>query len=247
MSALAQRDPPPDDDDGFGGSPNTTRLGGGNFLKWTKEAGWRDRDGIEAPSPMLVLAVGELLVRWQGNKPEYIREKPLPDPKVLNEAIPKSQWEKGIDGKLREPWAHNVAAIFVNPKTGVLYKWNAPTTGAHIAIEALTEAVVTMRALRGAKVMPLVTLGARPMKTNFGMSSRPHFEIIGWKSPGGDASQVEAKPATPQLSGPASADAPAPTPKPKPAVNTVNETTLDTMKDIEPATTAEIMDDDVPW
>jgi hypothetical protein len=109
MSALVQRDPPPDDDDGFGGSPNTTRLGGGNFLKWTKEAGWRDRDGIEAPSPMLVLAVGELLVRWQGNKPEYIREKPLPDPKVLNEAIPKSQWEKGIDGKLREHWAHNVA------------------------------------------------------------------------------------------------------------------------------------------
>ena len=117
-----------------------------------------------------------------------------------------------------------------------------------------------MRALRGTRVMPVVNLSERPMKTNFGMRTRPHFEIIDWKTPGDDAKAIPAKPATPQLSGPAVAPAEtppaAPRPpsnpaqphqaKPKPPVKLASET-LDAMGDVKPVTTGEIIDDDIPW
>ena len=103
------------------------------------------------------------------------------------------------------------------------------------------------------------------MKTAFGMRRRPHFEIIGWKTPGDDGEAVLAKPVTPQLSGPAVA----PTrhrrlplqrrlrqhrrsrlawhsrtrPKPKPPVQLTAET-LTTMGDVKPVTSNEIFDDD---
>jgi hypothetical protein len=123
-----------------------------------------------------------------------------------------------------------------------------------------------MRALRGTRVMPVVHLSERPMKTNFGMGRRPHFEIIDWKTPGDDAKAISAKP-TPQLAGPAVAPvetppAPPVTPsptssptsnpaqpyqaKPKPAVPLASET-LTAMGDVKPATTEEILDDKMPW
>jgi hypothetical protein len=46
----------------------------------------------------------------------------------------------------------------------------------------------------------------RPFNTSFGLRQRPHFEIIGWKTPNdGSGNAVEAKPETPTLSGPANA------------------------------------------
>ena len=242
-------------DDGFHGSLNTGRSN--NFLKWTKETSWRDRDGLAPPSPMLVFAVDEALQSWKANKPIIIRDKPLPNPDELNSAIPMSEWEKGNDGKLRKPWAHIVIVCAVDLGTGVIYKYTAPTIGAHIAYDALMESVITMRALRGTRVMPIVNLSERPMKTQFGMGRRPHFEIVGWETPGDDTKAVPAQPVTPQLTGPAAAPAaPAPTPtsnpaqphqaKPKPPVKLANET-LNTMSDVKPATTGEIVGDSVPW
>jgi hypothetical protein len=247
----------PEADDGFHGSLNSGRLNTGNYLKWTKETGWRDRDGLTPPSPMLVLAVDEALQRWKDNKPDHIRDKPLPDTEQLNSAISQTEWERGIDGKLRKPWAHIVIVCLVDLRTGVLYKYTSPTTGAHIAYDALRESVITMRALRGTRVMPLVNLDERPMKTQFGMGRRPHFGITGWKAPGDDTKAVPAKPATPQLTGPVAASpetqpAPAPTStspyqaKPKPPVSLTSET-LNAMSDAEPVTTEEILDDSVPW
>ncbi len=60
--------------------------------------------------------------------------------------------------------------------------------------------------LRGVPVMPVVKLSARPMKTKFGIKTRPHFDIIGWETPG-DIGALPAKP-TPQAIAP-------PTPEPK--------------------------------
>jgi hypothetical protein len=112
--------------------------------------------------------------------------------------------------------------------------------------------------------MPIINLTERTMKTNFGMGMRPHFEIIGWKTPGEDAA-VLAKPTTPQLSSPAAAAenppasasaaaTSAPTPasgatrprQAKPPVNLSAET-LAAMCDIKPVTTGEILNDEIPW
>jgi hypothetical protein len=89
---------------------------------------------------------------------------------------------------------------------------------------------------------------------------RPHFEIVGWKTPGGDANAIPVRPAAPQLTGPAAAETP-PTPttapanaerpevrqaKPKPAVNVTSET-LKVMSDVKPVSTNEILSDAIPW
>ena len=41
----------------------------------------------------------------------------------------------------------------------------------------LEEQIVVMRMLRNENVLPIVRLGKRPMKTEFGMKSRPHLQI----------------------------------------------------------------------
>jgi|SRR6516164_6926035 hypothetical protein len=256
---LTPHEPGAIDDDGFHGSLNSSRSN--NYLKWTAAAHWIDRDGIAPPSPLLVFAVDEALRMWKDNKPTTIHDKPLPSVDELNNSIPESEWELGIDGKKRKPWEHIVIVRLVNFATGELYKYEAATTGAHIAFDAVKEQVITMRALRGERVMPVVNLTERPMKTNFGVGRRPHFEIIGWQTPGDGNKAVPAKPA-PQLSGPtvvpketpaAPLTTPSPTSnpasyqaKPKPPVNLAGET-IAAMGDVKPVTMSEVLDDEVPW
>lgn len=217
----------------------------------------------------MVPAINEGLQKWKDNVPTFIWDKPLPDPEQLNAAIPKNEWEKGLDGNLREPWEHIVAVILVDPSTGTVYRFTSATKGAHAAYDQLKERVITMRMLRGHKVLPVVRLSERPWKTQFGMKKRPHFEIAGWKVPGRDDSgaAIPAKP-TPQISGPTTpmttTEAAPPTTapaasvvagpdaspsyqaKPKAPVNLSGET-LTAMSDVKPATMGEIVGDDVPW
>jgi hypothetical protein len=198
----------PEADDGFSASSRSRRVGRGSYLRWNDTQHWTDRDGIAAPSPLLAIAVNEILRRWKDNAAKDIADKPLPDPDELNAAIPVDEWEEGVDGKPRPPWEHTVVVYLVNLATGETYTYAHATVGAHIAFDALKESVITMRALRGEKCMPLVNLDERPMKMKFGMGMRPHFEIIGWKTPGEDANAIPAQPSAPQLSGPAAAEAP---------------------------------------
>jgi hypothetical protein len=227
----------PETDDGFAVSSRSRRVGRGSFLKWNDNVHWIDRDGIAAPSPLLVVGIDEILRRWKGNTAEDIIDKPLPDPDELNSTIPIREWEEGIDGKPRPPWAHTVIVYLVSLGTGETYTYAASTIGAHIAHEALREAVTTMRALRGTKCMPLVNLDERPMKMRFGMGKRPHFSIIGWKTPGEDNMALPNQPA-PQLSGPA-ASMPA-----KPPIDPAEET-LSAMGDTKPVTSKEIFNDEI--
>jgi hypothetical protein len=243
-------------DDGFAPT-NRSARGGTDFLRWNVENDWTDRDGCKAPSPMLAVRVDDFLRMWKTDIPTDITDKPLPDPDTLNAAIPKDQWEEGLDGKLRAPWSHHVAVYLVNLETAQKYVYAAATVGAHIAYEALKEAVITMRMLRGTRCMPIVNLARRPMKTKFKMSERPHFEIIGWKTPGEDANAIPAQPTAPQLPGPAAAaETPAPTPdpissgpqpKPQRRAKPPVKATLDAMGEVKPATSAEILDDSIPW
>jgi hypothetical protein len=52
-------------------------MTGRNFLKWTDNDGWIDRDGLPPPKPLLVVAIDEALQKWKNNKPELIRDKPF--------------------------------------------------------------------------------------------------------------------------------------------------------------------------
>lgn len=249
---------PPDDDDGFRRS-STSGRSTATYLKWTDTLSWMDRDGLTPPSPLLVFKLDDLLRRWKDSLPTDIVDKPLPDSEKLNAAIPQTEWETGKDGKPQEPWQHYVAVYLIDPATGKGYRYEHNTVGAHMAWDELREAVVNMRLLRGDRCLPLVRLGEKPWKIPSGLRKRPFFEIVGWKTPGGDREAIPAKPATPQLSGPAvtptkappapaaAPSQPASAPKPKPAVKLASET-LAVMGEMKPPTMGENMnDDEVPW
>ena len=149
---------------------------------------------VKRHRPFLAVKADENLRMWKDDRPTDITTKPLPDPDELNAAIPQSEWEKDRDGRPRPPWAHHVAVYLVNPETATKYAYCAASVGAHIAFEQLRENVATMRMLRNARVMPLVKLSSRPMKTKYKMSERPHFEIIGWHTPGSAGTRWHLQP-----------------------------------------------------
>jgi hypothetical protein len=193
---------------------------------------------------------------------EEITTKPLPDVNALNEAVPKNEWEPGLDGKPKPPWSHQYVVYLLDPASAGFYTFLNSTTGARIAHEQLREKVITMRALRGARVVPVVKLTHRPMKTFVGMKHRPEFEVIGWKQLGGDGGGgTLAAPPQPQLSGPSPAalheglaTSKAATtegfqrvaPKPQPPASAA-DATLSAMEEISEPTTAELLNDELPW
>jgi hypothetical protein len=191
-----------------------------------------------------------------------ILDKPLPDPDDLNSAIPVGEWEKGVDGQPRPPWAHVVIVYGVDIAVGVPYTFISATTGAHIAFDHLMDAVYGMRMLRGDSVLPVVELGERPMKTKFGTKSRPSFNIVSWKEPIGSTAveKVEPEPqqaALTQASEPVKAEATtsqpvkaeaatlAPT-KAKRGLRTATGT-LAGMVDVKPVTPEEGIAERIPW
>jgi hypothetical protein len=86
-------------DNGFCGDFSPPQQLRGEIAKWDKEHGWHDTDGLPLPSTMLVVGTDTLLVRWHPER-EEIREKPLPDPAMLNAAIPREQWRMGLNDQL---------------------------------------------------------------------------------------------------------------------------------------------------
>jgi hypothetical protein len=214
-----------DYDDGFSESSSSEQTMRSSYLRWTEQLHWIDRDGLPPPSPMLVHGVGESVRRWRTidgmKQPEDITTRPLPDPDELNRTTPQSEWERQLDGTLGAGWKHEVFVYLVNLATGEKYTFSNSTAGAHMAWDLLRESVITMRALRGSKCYPLVNLTERPMKSKFrpgGMGMRPHFEIVGWKTPGEPDAVPEQR--TPKLLGPTAAPTPTPA-APVPAAQTL--------------------------
>jgi hypothetical protein len=233
----------PEPDDGFSGSLRSGRVIKGRLALWNDTQHWHDRDGVAMPSPLLAFSVDDLLRRWSAEKtPDYIIEKPLPDPAVLNAAIPKSEWLVGIDGKPRPPWEYTVA-VYLAAQTGEIFTYLSSTIGGRMAFDQLREAVIVTRALRGERVIALVELDERPFKTNFGMRTRPHFRIIDYRTPGGGGGQqITSGSSTPQVTGP-----PATPPTTPPTTPSAAKPTLGKMETVKPVTTEELLGDEIPW
>ena len=239
-----------DDDDGFDGALTSGRLIKGTILRWNETNGWLDRDGLRPPEPLLVLACSEALQRWQNKRPiETITSKPLPDLQDLNAAVPQQEWEPGLDGRPKPPWVHQVLVYLIDPASAGFYTYLNSMVGARIAWDQLREKVITMRALRGVRVVPLVKLTHRPMKTAFGMKHRPEFEIVGWRNLGGEP-PLGGQPPTP-IAGPAAPKTPTAAETSDSAApkvpTTAGEATIAVMEEVNMPTTAEEMDDCIPW
>ena len=247
------------DDDGFAGA-QSSRLIKGVCLRWNDRNHWHDRDGLAVPLEMLLLGIREVLQRFNDGSAELIDNKPLPSPEDLNATIPKDEWRIGIDGKPEAPWQHTVAFYLANPATGETYTFASATTGAHMAFEHIRDAVTNMRALRGAKVLPLVRLSERPMKTKHGLRTRPHLEPIGWKHPGEDFAtppSPQAGPIPSSTAAPSEVHEPTPPPtepisnpaprRPKSSIDFTANDTLAAMCDRDSASMADKLNDESPW
>jgi hypothetical protein len=238
------------DDDGFDGSLTGGGLIKGVILRWSESGAWVDRDGLRPPEILLALACTEALQCWRGKKPvETIIAKPLPDVRALSAAVPRSEWEPGLDNQPKPPWVHQVIIYLINPADAGYFTYLNSTVGARIAFENLREKVITMRALRGARVVPLVKLTHRPMKTAFGMKHRPEFEIVSWRNLGGDSGALSS-PKIPRLSGPAIAEAkPETKPATKPDTPASGEAakTIAALGEVSLPTAAEALADEIPW
>ena len=236
-----------EEDDGFDSSLRSSdRLLRGTHARWTDAKGWHDRDGLPIPSPLLVVSVLTALQRWQNKVPEVITAKPLPNPDELNAAIPQSEWEIGLDGKPRPPWVTVFAVYMIDLRNGQLFTAVNSTTGWRMAVEALREQVAIKRMLHGgARMLPIVELQSRPLKTSFGDRKRPHLHVVDWKAGGGDQA-VTTQPA-PQLSGPTTA-------KPMPDQSTTEDASkhpaaaaANLTNPPKAVSSEEFFDDDIPW
>ncbi len=163
---------------------------------------WTDRDKRAIPSStrLLALSTHQLLQRWQDGQPaETIPKRPgesLPNIDELNAAIPREQWEPGLDGAPRPPWQKQYSVYLLDCVSAEQYTFTNCTVGARIAVENLKDKVKWMRAMRGADVFPVVELSSAPMKTRKGAKIRPEFRVVAWRQLGnGEPGPAIAEPA----------------------------------------------------
>lgn len=161
------------------------RLIRGDLLKF-HEGKWN----VESEDKFLVLDMFEAIQRWENNKPaETITAKPLPDVDELNAAVPKAEWEEGINGP-KPPWQHQRGLYLVRPKDGATYTFITGSIGGRIAVQNIASRINTTRKLRGTSgLLPLVSLGSKPMQTRFGTRTRPEFNVEEWRLIGGASTQ----------------------------------------------------------
>jgi hypothetical protein len=252
----------PPTDGGFSTGLPGDRVIRGTLVRWTHVKGWTDRDGLPLPPTVLVTDYATALRRWQSKRAEYITEHPLPDPEVLNAAIPITEWEIGLDGKPREPWKVVYRVYMVNLKTGKIYTFINSTYGALLAYNDLVEQIGVYRMLCGEHVFPIVELSSGQWKSQqYGLVPRPDFKIVEWRKPGGSLPVPPQTPA-PQLPGPVTAAIPqTPATQPTapaaaaaaapaaaaPATSTKSPILDATKPAAKPMTVAEMIADEIPW
>jgi hypothetical protein len=167
------------------------RLLRGMLLKWDEKAGYHDRDGVRpALGPYYVIGMAQGLQRWKNQTVvEEKLDEPLPDLDELNAAIPRSEWEPGLDGQPREPWQLVCAIYLFSPNSGEFFTLLNSTTGMRMCWENFKERWDVMKALRGADVLALVELSTRPFKTRkWGFKPRPDLIVLDWHIAEGRAS-----------------------------------------------------------
>jgi hypothetical protein len=225
-----------------GGGGLRQRLLRGTLLKWNEVDGYLDRDGVQpVEGPYLLWGMEQGYQRWKDQTVvEEIIDKPLPDLEQLNGAIPKSEWEPGLDGHPRPPYSHQYCLYLLDPNDGQFFTLMNSTVGMKMLWESIAERWEVMRHLRGADGIAVVNLATRPFRTaKWGVKYRPDLKIIEWRRPvsgGGDklagpvASTLQLPPQPsapsipPALSAPRAPSAlsstPAPAPVPMPSALT---------------------------
>jgi hypothetical protein len=190
-------------DDGFDGTEDSSRFT--TRLKFDPGTSvWSAQNGAELPvRPLFVMGTNDVIVRFatEDGRPEMIfkeRGKHLPSVEDLNGSVPKDQWPIGLSGNPEQPYKYNWIVYLLDEQTAERLSYMNGTYGTLLAVGALRTRVQDMRRLRGEDVFPLVQLSNAPLKTKFGMKTRPDFQIVSWRGFGPPAPALVG-PETPQL------------------------------------------------
>src|SRR5262245_57402630 len=142
------------------------RLLRGVLLKWNAVDGYLDRDGVQpVEGPYLLWGMEQGYQRWKDQTViEEIIDKPLPDLEQLNGAIPKSEWEPGLDGHQCPPFSKQYCIYLLDPNDGQFFTLMNSTVGMKMLWESVDERWEVMRRLRGADVIAVVKLATRPFR-----------------------------------------------------------------------------------
>ena len=173
-------------DDGFEDADDNDRR----LIQGTRaiciDGKWSTPDNVPIPidKRFIGLSTAEAVQHWQDETLiEQIIKKPggppLPNVDDLNSQIPEKDWDDGKNGK-RPPWAHQYAVYLLDPADGAIFTACNSTVGMMIAVKQLKDRVRWMRALRGSKVSPIITLGQRLVSQRY-KKFGPDFVIIGWR------------------------------------------------------------------
>jgi hypothetical protein len=191
--------------------------------------GMRFKDGayVEFAEPInttsstfTVLDRGEAWVKLEKDcVPEYkVREPGKPRPPQPH--VDKKDWVLDLNKQPAHPWKLTFFLYLLNAITGELSTFWTNTIGGKIALAALSDQISFMRRVRPDAV-PIIKLESKSMPTKFGgPKPRPHFNIVRWASRGAAGSQT-------LLAGPEQKDA--------------------GLQKLEPPTTAEHMNDSIPF
>jgi len=194
-----------DDDDGeFDG-----RLIQGGRAKWVDKVWTLDGVILNPQDRFLVMETGFSLQRFVDDKPEVIFKEPgksLPNPDLLNMAIPVAEWPIGkYSGKPEGPWKLVGWAQLLRMHDAARFTFVNSTWGARRCVSSIQKRIRDMCTLRGHPVHPIVQLVSVPLNLKkypgrFG----PEFEVEGWlRLDGGEPERIEPPKPTPQLSKPA--------------------------------------------
>jgi hypothetical protein len=200
-------------------------------------------DDLPLPDTLLVVGTTRGLQCWKDS--ELLdeldeRNGPLSDPDELNAKIPQEEWETGLDGKPKPPWALVYVVYLVDPESGEFYTFINSTFGAQLAHERLTQKLEMMARLRGVGVTALVKPDCRPMKTKaVGLKLRPEFTILEWRA-------IEAAPGIEQKAT-LQIEQQKPAPESTAAIPSKPAVKTKPGKPVKPITPQEELDDELPY
>ena len=105
---------------------------------------------------------------------------PLPEREVLGDCD-RAGWEIGPDGQQRDPWQITHFVYLIDPQTAEAFTFSTSSWGGRDCVINLADQTMRMRS-KHPNAVPLVELGAAPMRTKHGWKSKPVLRVVGWKN-----------------------------------------------------------------
>jgi hypothetical protein len=155
------------------------------FHDWNWTVG-KEASPVEKGKRLVATGTTSAWVKWANGKPTEYRMKPAGKPMPNRETLgdtDEAQWEKGPDGKPRDPWQSSRFVYLLDPDTAEAFTFSTSSFGGREAVINLGDAIARMRTAHP-HALPVVELQAAAMPTRFGRKSKPIFKIMDWKTVG---------------------------------------------------------------